>query len=92
MLLRFLFVIFPKAHALQIECHTNTDFSCFKLLHWQCMENITIHSVDDAKKVIKEKNNLTYDVIVHYNDKTEEINRSIGNLSSLTGALAIHEV
>ena len=35
MLLRFLFVIFPKAHALQIECHTNTDFSCFKLLHWQ---------------------------------------------------------
>ena len=39
-----------------------------------------------------EKNNLTYDVKVHYNDKTEEINRSIGNLSSLTGALAIHEV
>ena len=29
-----------------------------------------------------EKNNLTYDVKVHYNDKTEEINRSIGNLSS----------
>ena len=55
-------------------------------------ENITIHSADDAKKVIKEKTNLTYDVIVHNNDKTEEINRSIGNLSSLTGALAIHEV
>ena len=55
-------------------------------------ENITIHSAHDAKKVIKEKTNLTYDIIVHYNDKTEEINRSIGNLSSLTGALAIHEV
>ena len=50
-------------------------------------------SADDAKKVIKEKTNLTYDVIVHYsNDKTEEINRSIGNLSSLTGALTIHKV
>ena len=88
----FCFVIFLKAHALQIECPTNRDYSCFKLLHWQCMENITIHSVDDAKKVIKEKNNLTYDVIVHYNDKTEEINRSIGNLCSLTSALAIHKV
>ena len=49
----------------------------------EASENITIHSADDAKKVIKEKTNLTYD---------EEINRSIGNLSSLTGALAIHEV
>ena len=54
-------------------------------------ENITVHS-DDAKKVIKEKNNLTYDVIVHYNNKTEEINRSIGNLSSLIGALTIQKV
>ena len=44
------------------------------------------------RKLSKKKTNLTYDVIVHYNDKTEEINRSIGNLSSLTGALAIHEV
>ena len=55
-------------------------------------ENITIHSAHDAKNIIKEKANLKYDVKVHYNDKTEEINRSIGNLSSLTGALAIHEV
>ena len=55
-------------------------------------ENITIHSADDVKKVIKEKANLTHDVKVHYNDTTEEINRSIGNLSSLTSALAIHKV
>ena len=65
--------------------------SCCTGSAWS-LENIAIHSADYAKKVIKEKTNLTYDVIVHYNDKTEEINRSIGNLSSLTGALAIHEV
>ena len=37
--------------------------------------------------MIKEKTNLTYDVTVHYKEKTEEINRSIGKLSPLTGAL-----
>ena len=45
-------------------------------------EKITIHSSDDVKKVFKKKANLTYDVADHYNEKTEEINRSIGNLSS----------
>ena len=45
-------------------------------------ENITIHSADDVKKVIKQKANLTCNVTVDYNEKTEEINRSIGNLSS----------
>ena len=65
--------------------------SCCTGSAWS-LGNITIHSADDAKKVIKEKTNLTYDVIVHYNDKTEEINRSIGNLSSLTVVLAIHKV
>ena len=29
---------------------------------------------------------------MHYKEKTEEINRSIGKLSPLTGALAIHEI
>ena len=29
----FCFVIFLQAHALQIECNTNTDFSGFKLLY-----------------------------------------------------------
>ena len=38
------------------------------------------------------KTNLNYDVTVHYKEKTEEINRSIGKLSPLTGALAIHEI
>ena len=42
--------------------------------------------------MIKEKTNLTYDVTVHYKEKTEETNRSIGKLSPLTGALAIHEI
>ena len=33
-----------------------------------------------------------YDVTVHYKEKTEEINRSMEKLSSLTGAMKIHEV
>ena len=33
------------------------------------------------------KTNLNYDVTVHYKEKTEEINRSIGKLSPLKGAL-----
>ena len=55
-------------------------------------EMLTIHSADDVAKVIKDKTNLTYDVTVHYKEKTEEINRSMGKLSSLTGAMQIHEV
>lgn len=38
------------------------------------------------------KTNLNYNVTVHYKEKTEEINRSIGKLSHLTGALAIHVI
>ena len=38
------------------------------------------------------KTNLNYDVTVHYKEKTEEINRSVGKLSPLTGALAIHKI
>ena len=53
---------------------------------------LTIHSADDVAKVIKEKTNLIYDVTVHYKEKTDEIARSIGKLSSLTGAMQIHEV
>ena len=56
------------------------------------LENITIHSAGDARKVIQKKANLTYVVTVRYNEKTEEINKSIGNLSSLTGNPAIHKV
>ena len=53
---------------------------------------LTIHNADDVAKVIKEKSSLTYDVTVHHKEKTEEINRSMGKLSSLTGAMQIHEV
>ena len=55
-------------------------------------EMLTIHSADDVAKLIKEKTNLTYDVTVHCKEKTEEINRSMGNLSSLIGAMKIHEI
>ena len=55
-------------------------------------ETLTIHSADDVAKLIKERTNLTYDVTVHHKEKTEEINRSLGKLSSLTGAMKIHEI
>ena len=38
-------------------------------------EMLTIHSANDVAKIIKEKTNLTYDVTVHYKEKTEEINK-----------------
>ena len=53
---------------------------------------LTIHSVDDVAKVIKEKTNLIYDVTVHYKEKTDEINRTMGKLIPLRGAMHIHEV
>ena len=42
--------------------------------------------------MIAERTNLTYDVTVHHKEKSEEINQSLGKLSSLTGAMKIHEV
>ena len=49
-------------------------------------------STEDVAKVIAERTNLTYDVTVHHKEKSEEINQSLGKLSSLTGAMKIHEV
>ena len=55
-------------------------------------ENLTIHSAEDVAKVIAERTNLTYDATVHHKEKSEEINQSLGKLSSLTGAMKIHEI
>ena len=55
-------------------------------------EILAIHSADDVAKLIKEKTNLSYDILVHKQEKTDEIRKNVGNLSSLVGALKIHEV
>ena len=68
-----------QVEAVALEVHGNS-------------ETLTIHSADDVAKVIRERTNLTYDVTVHHKEKTEEINRSLGKLSSLTGAMKIHEI
>ena len=53
---------------------------------------MAIHSADDVARLLKERTNLTYDISVHKQDKTDQIRRSIGKLSSLVGALKIHEI
>lgn len=68
-----------QVEAVALEVHGNS-------------ETLTIHSAGDVAKVIAERTNLTYDVTVHHKEKTEEINRSLGKLSSLTGAMKIHEI
>ena len=55
-------------------------------------EILTIHSADDVAKLIMERTNLSYDITVHKQDKTDEIKNSVGQLSSLVGAMKIHEV
>ena len=53
---------------------------------------MSIHSAEDVAKLLKERTNLSYDITVHKQDKTDEIRNSVGQLSSLVGALKIHEV
>ena len=40
----FCFVIFLKVHALQIECHTYTDFSCFNIISYHIISLIWVKS------------------------------------------------
>ena len=51
-----------------------------------------IHKAEDVAKLLKEKTNLSYDITVHKQEQTDEIKQSIGKLSSLVGALQIHEM
>ena len=55
-------------------------------------EILSIHSAEDVAKLLKERTNLSYDITVHKQDKTDEIKNSVGQLSSLVGAMKIHEV
>ena len=48
--------------------------------------------IEDVAKVLKERTNLTYTISVHKQQDTDAIRNSLGHLSSLTGALKIHEI
>jgi hypothetical protein len=52
----------------------------------------TIHSVEDVAKVIKEKTNLTYHISIHTKENIEQVKKSMPKLSSLLGAMKVHEV
>ena len=52
----------------------------------------TIHSAEDVAKLIAEKTNLTYDITVHKQEKTNEIRESLPKLGALVGAMTTHEV
>ena len=51
-----------------------------------------IESAEDVKKLIKEKTNLTYDITVHNQETSKEIDDSLPKLGPLVGALKIHEI
>ena len=55
-------------------------------------EIFTINKAEDVAKVLKERTNLTYTISVHKQQDTDAIRNSLGHLSSLTGALQIHEI
>ena len=55
-------------------------------------EIFTINTAEDVIKVLKERTNLTYTISVHKQQDTDAIRNSLGHLSSLTGALKIHEI
>ena len=72
--------------------NTKTQFEAVALdLHGN-KEVLAIHKAEDVAKLLKEKTNLSYDITVHKQEQTDEIKQSIGKLSSLVGALQIHEV
>ena len=72
--------------------NTKTQFEAVALdLHGN-KEVLAIHNAEDVAKLLKEKTNLSYDITVHKQEQTVEIKQSIGKLSSLVGALQIHEV
>ena len=48
--------------------------------------------IEGVAKVLKERTNLTYTISVHKQQDTDAIRNSLGHLSSLTGALKIHEI
>ena len=55
-------------------------------------EIFTINKAEDVAKVLREKTNLTYTITVHKQEDTDAIRDSLGHLTSLTGALKIHEI
>ena len=46
----------------------------------------------NVARLLKERTNLTYDITVHNQEETDRIKNSLGRLSSLVGAMKIHEV
>ena len=55
-------------------------------------ENQEIFTINKAEDVAKVLTNLTYTISVHKQQDTDAIRSSLGHLSSLTGALKIHEI
>ena len=65
------------------------------LVKYNAMQNVQIFIVhlhfEDVAKVLRERTNLTYTITVHKQEDTDATRNSLGHLSSLTGALKIHE-
>ena len=51
-----------------------------------------IHSVEDVKKVIKDKTNLSYHITIHTKEEIDRVKEKMPKLGPLVGALKLHEV
>ena len=65
-------------------------YSLFNAVTGKAILIVTL--IEDVAKVLKERTNLTYTISVHKQQDTDAIRNSLGHLSSLTGALKIHEI
>ena len=52
---------------------------------------LAIHNAQDVARILKERTNLSYDIIVHQHDNDKTKN-NLGKLSPLVGALKVHDV
>ena len=77
------------------DCHIGCHFDCnLQLIVNFLSDNMifTINKAEDVAKVLRERTNLTYTITVHKQEDTDAIRDSLGHLTSLTGALKIHEI
>ena len=83
---------FPQSPCDGVGGNTKTQFESVALDIHGSKEIFSVHSADDVAKLLKERTNLTYDITVHNQEETDRIKNSLGRLSSLVGAMKIHEV
>ena len=85
-----IFYLFLRHGVLLLLNGSYFPFIFSKHVIWNCIEVTLTRTVCGKQRTSKAKNNLTYDVTVHCKKKLKKSTEA--KLSSLTGAMKIHEV